>query len=141
MLPIFLHEWRRGYRLDALLLRRQRRSTARQGRVRCEHSRLTRAQRARLWSAEYSAIPWATFTEPEVARVGLNETEARARGVDYEVTTYTLDDLERAIADEHARGFVKVLTHRGKDRILGATIVGSHAADLIIGRYHAWMLA
>jgi pyruvate/2-oxoglutarate dehydrogenase complex dihydrolipoamide dehydrogenase (E3) component len=77
-------------------------------------------------------IPWATFTEPEVARVGLNETEAKEKNVAYEVTTYGLDDLDRAIADEEAHGFVKVLTVPGKDRILGATIVGDHAADLIV---------
>jgi pyruvate/2-oxoglutarate dehydrogenase complex dihydrolipoamide dehydrogenase (E3) component/uncharacterized membrane protein YdjX (TVP38/TMEM64 family) len=86
-----------------------------------------------LWKlrADYSVIPWATFTDPEVARVGLNETEARERGVRYEVSTYGLEDLDRAIADEEAHGVVKVLTVPGKDRILGATIVGVHAGDLI----------
>lgn len=88
--------------------------------------------RFRKFRADYSVIPWATFTEPEVARVGLNETEARERKLPYEVTTYGLDDLERAIADEEAHGVVKVLTVPGKDRILGATIVGDHAGDLII---------
>ena len=82
--------------------------------------------------ADYSVIPWATFTDPEVARVGLNETEANAQGVAYEVTTYGIDDLDRAIADGEARGMVKVLTVPGKDKVLGATIVGEHAADLII---------
>jgi pyruvate/2-oxoglutarate dehydrogenase complex dihydrolipoamide dehydrogenase (E3) component len=81
--------------------------------------------------ADYSVIPWATFTDPEVARVGLNETEARERNVPFEVTTYRLDELDRAIADEEAHGLVKVLTRPGKDRILGATIVGEHAGDLI----------
>lgn len=80
---------------------------------------------------DYSVIPWATFTEPEVARVGLNETDAGERGVAYEVTRYDIGDLDRAIADQEARGFVKVLTVPGKDRILGATIVGEHAGDLI----------
>ena len=88
--------------------------------------------RFRKFRADYSVIPWATFTEPEVARVGLNETEAREKNVPYEVTTYGLDDLDRAIADEEAHGFVKVLTVPGKDRILGATIAGAHAGDLII---------
>ncbi len=83
------------------------------------------------FKADYSVIPWATFTEPEVARVGLNETEAREQGVEYEVTRYGIDDLDRAIADSEAHGFVKVLTARGKDRILGVTIVGEHAGDLI----------
>lgn len=82
--------------------------------------------------ADYSVIPWATFTEPEVARVGLNETEAKERNIPYEVTTYGIDDLDRAIADEEAHGVVKVLTVPGKDRILGATIAGEHAGDLII---------
>jgi pyruvate/2-oxoglutarate dehydrogenase complex dihydrolipoamide dehydrogenase (E3) component len=82
--------------------------------------------------ADYSVIPWATFTDPEVARVGLNEIEAKEKGIAYEVTTYGIDDLDRAIADGEAHGLVKVLTVPGKDRILGATIVGEHAGDLII---------
>ncbi|MFN3937218.1 MAG: FAD-dependent oxidoreductase [Gemmobacter sp.] len=86
-----------------------------------------------LWRfrADYRVIPWATFTDPEVARVGLSEDEAKARGVAHEVTRYDLGDLDRAIADGSARGFVKVLTVPGKDRILGATIVGEHAGDLL----------
>ncbi len=82
--------------------------------------------------ADYSVIPWATFTDPEVARVGLNETEANEKGIAHEVTLYGIDDLDRAIADEEAQGMVKVLTVPGKDRILGATIVGDHAGDLIV---------
>ena len=82
--------------------------------------------------ADYSVIPWATFTDPEVARVGLNETDARARNVPYELTVYGLDDLDRAIAEEEAHGMVKVLTVPGKDRILGATIAGEHAGELIV---------
>jgi pyruvate/2-oxoglutarate dehydrogenase complex dihydrolipoamide dehydrogenase (E3) component/uncharacterized membrane protein YdjX (TVP38/TMEM64 family) len=81
--------------------------------------------------ADYSVIPWATFTDPEVARVGLSETEAKERNIPYEVSTYGIDDLDRAIADEAAQGMVKVLTVPGKDRILGAAIVGEHAGDLI----------
>ena len=80
---------------------------------------------------DYSVVPWATFTDPEVARVGLNELEAREQGVDYEVTVYGIDDLDRAITDEEAHGVVKVLTAPGKDRILGVTIVGYHAGDII----------
>jgi len=80
---------------------------------------------------DYSVVPWATFTDPEVARVGLNEQEALAQGVAFEVTCYGIDDLDRAIADSEARGFVKVLTVPGKDRILGVTIVGTHAGDLL----------
>ncbi|MBS0336588.1 MAG: FAD-dependent oxidoreductase, partial [Proteobacteria bacterium] len=85
----------------------------------------------RKFRADYSVIPWATFTDPEVARVGLNETEAKEKGVACEVSVYGLDDLDRAIADGEAHGFVKVLTVPGKDTILGATIVGEHAGDLI----------
>jgi len=85
----------------------------------------------RRYKADYSVIPWSTFTDPEVARVGLNEQEAKAKGIPYEVTTYGLDDLDRAIADGEAHGVVKILTVPGKDRILGATIAGEHAGDLI----------
>jgi len=85
----------------------------------------------RRFRADFSVIPWATFTDPEVARVGLNESEARERGIAYEVATYDLGDLDRALADGEARGLVKVLTVPGSDRILGATIVGAHAGDLI----------
>lgn len=80
---------------------------------------------------DYRVIPWATFTDPEVARVGLNETTAKAENIPYEVTRYHIDDLDRAIADSEARGFVKVLTRPGKDTILGVTIVGPQAGDLI----------
>ena len=81
--------------------------------------------------ADFSVIPWATFTDPEVARVGLNETEAKEKNIPYEVTTYGIDDLDRAIADGNAHGLVKVLTVPDKDKILGATIAGEHAGDLI----------
>jgi pyruvate/2-oxoglutarate dehydrogenase complex dihydrolipoamide dehydrogenase (E3) component len=87
--------------------------------------------RFRRFRVDYSVIPWCTFTDPEVARVGINEQEAKEKGVDFEVTRYGIDDLDRAIADEAARGFVKVITRRGSDRILGVTIVGEHAGDLI----------
>jgi len=85
----------------------------------------------RRFRADYSVIPWATFTDPEVARVGLNETEAKEKGIACEVSVYGIDELDRAIADETAHGVVKVLTVPGKDRILGVTIVGEHAGDLI----------
>ncbi len=85
----------------------------------------------RKFKADYSVIPWCTFTEPEVARVGLNETEAKEKKIPYELTVYPIDDLDRAIADEEAHGMVKVLTVPGKDKILGVTIVGEHAGDLI----------
>ncbi len=86
----------------------------------------------RKFRVDYSVIPWATFTDPEVARVGLNETEAKEQGIPHEVTVYGIDDLDRAIADEAAYGMVKVLTAPGGDRVLGATIVGEHAGDLIV---------
>lgn len=86
---------------------------------------------------DYSVIPWATFTAPEVARVGLNELEAKEKNIAYEVSRYALDDLDRAIADGETEGFVKVLTVPGKDKILGVTIVGHHAGDLIA----EWVLA
>jgi pyruvate/2-oxoglutarate dehydrogenase complex dihydrolipoamide dehydrogenase (E3) component/uncharacterized membrane protein YdjX (TVP38/TMEM64 family) len=86
-----------------------------------------------FWSfrADYSVIPWCTFTDPEVARVGLSESDAKEQGADVEVTRYGMADLDRAITDGEARGFVKVLTDRRSDRIRGATIVGSHAGELI----------
>lgn len=83
------------------------------------------------FKADYRVIPWATFTEPEVARVGLNELEAKEKDIEYEVTEYGIDDLDRAIADSEAHGVVKVLTVPGKDKILGVTIAGEHAGDLI----------
>lgn len=85
----------------------------------------------RTFKADYSVIPAVTFMDPEVARVGLNESEAREQGKEYEVTTYELDDLDRAIAESETKGFVKVLTPPGKDTILGVTIVGSHAGELL----------
>ncbi len=83
------------------------------------------------FKTDYSVIPWATFTEPEVARVGLNETEANQQGIRYEKTIFGIDDLDRAITDSEAHGFIKVLSVPGKDKILGVTIVGEHAGDLI----------
>lgn len=87
--------------------------------------------RFKKFKADYSVIPWTTFTDPEVARVGLSETEATDAGIAFEVTRYGIDDLDRAIADGTAYGFVKVLTVPGKDKILGVTIVGEHGGDLL----------
>ena len=86
---------------------------------------------ARKFKADYSVIPWSTFIDPEVARVGLNEQEAKQQGIAHEVTRYGIDDLDRAIADSADHGWVKVLTVPGKDKILGVTIVGEHAGDLL----------
>lgn len=80
---------------------------------------------------DYSVIPWCTFTEPEVAHVGLNEQQAKDKNIDYEVTRFDIGELDRAIADGEAHGVVKVLTKPGKDKILGVTIAGDHAGDLI----------
>jgi len=79
----------------------------------------------------YRVVPWATFTDPEVARVGLSEQEAEEQNIAYEVTRYEMTGLDRALADQEAHGFVKVLTVPGKDKILGVTIVGYHAGELI----------
>lgn len=83
------------------------------------------------FKVDYQVIPWCTFSDPEVARVGINELEAKEKGIDYQITKYDMDDLDRAIADSEAHGFVKVLTHPGTDKILGVTIVGHHAGDII----------
>ncbi|MBU2985040.1 FAD-dependent oxidoreductase [Saccharophagus degradans] len=83
------------------------------------------------FSVDYSALPWVTFTDPEIARVGASEMDLKKRGVHYEVTRYSLAELDRAIAEGEAHGFVKVLTEEGKDRILGAVIVGSHGGEMI----------
>ena len=84
------------------------------------------------FKVDYSVVPWCTFTDPEVARVGLNETEAREKNIPHEVTTYGIDDLDRAIADGEAHGLVKVITPPGSDKILGVTIAGEHAGDLLV---------
>jgi pyruvate/2-oxoglutarate dehydrogenase complex dihydrolipoamide dehydrogenase (E3) component len=83
------------------------------------------------YKADYRVLPRVTYTDPEVASVGLTEADAREKGIAYDITRYDLDDLDRAIADGEGHGFVKILTVPGKDRILGATIVGSHAGEII----------
>ncbi len=87
--------------------------------------------RFKKFKIDYSVIPWATFTDPEVARVGLSETEAQEQGIAFEVTRFELAELDRAITDDSTNGFIKVLTVPGKDKILGALIVGEHAGDLL----------
>ncbi|MGO2133440.1 MAG: FAD-dependent oxidoreductase [Halomonas sp.] len=81
--------------------------------------------------ASYRAMPAVTFTAPEVARVGLNEHEAKQQGIDHEITRYSLSELDRAIAEGERGGFIKVLTVPGKDRILGATLVGEGAGEML----------
>ena len=85
----------------------------------------------RTFKADYRVIPWTTFLDPEIARVGLNEQEAKEQDIAHEVTIYQMNELDRAIAESATRGFVKVLTPPGKDRILGVTIVGEHAGELL----------
>jgi pyruvate/2-oxoglutarate dehydrogenase complex dihydrolipoamide dehydrogenase (E3) component/uncharacterized membrane protein YdjX (TVP38/TMEM64 family) len=87
--------------------------------------------RIKKFKVDYRVIPWTTFIDPEVARVGLNEQEAVEKNIPFEVTRYGIDDLDRAIADSANYGFIKVLTLPGKDKILGVTIVGEHAGDLL----------
>ncbi|MGZ3809685.1 MAG: FAD-dependent oxidoreductase, partial [Bacteriovorax sp.] len=86
------------------------------------------------FKVDYRVIPWSTFTDPEVARVGLNEKEAKEKGIAYQLSTFDIEELDRAIADSEDHGLIKVLTAPGTDKILGATIVGNHAGD-IIGEY------
>lgn len=83
------------------------------------------------FKVDYSVIPWVTYTDPEVARVGLSETDAKAQNIPFEVTRYDLHDLDRAITDANTTGFVKVLTPPNKDTILGVSIVGEHAGDML----------
>jgi len=85
----------------------------------------------RSFRADYRVIPRVTFTSPEVAQVGLTETEARARHIAHEVTRFDLGELDRAITEDAARGFVKVLTPPGRDTILGVVIVGKHAGEML----------
>ena len=84
------------------------------------------------FKVDYRVIPWATFIDPEVARVGINEQEAIEQGIDYEITRFDFEELDRAITDSAANGFIKVITPKGKDKILGVTIVSEHAGDLIV---------
>lgn len=93
--------------------------------------------RLRKFKVDYRVLPWCTFTDPEVGRVGLNEQEAKEKGVAYQVTRYSLGHLDRALADGEAEGFVKVLTPPGSDRILGVTLVGPHAGEFLA----EWVLA
>ena len=85
----------------------------------------------KTFPVDYRVIPWATYTDPEVARVGLNILEAREKNIPFEVTDFGIDDLDRAIADSEDHGLVRVLTKPGTDKILGVTIAGAHAGDLI----------
>ncbi len=85
----------------------------------------------RKFAVDYRVIPRVTFTDPEVAQVGVSEKEASEQKLNFEVTSYHLDDLDRAIAEGEAHGFIKVLTKKGSDQILGVTIVGHEAGNLL----------
>jgi pyruvate/2-oxoglutarate dehydrogenase complex dihydrolipoamide dehydrogenase (E3) component len=86
---------------------------------------------------DYSVVPWCTYTDPEVAHVGLGEKEAQQKNVDYDLFVVPLEDVDRAVVESEEAGFAKVLTAKGSDKILGATIVAPHAGDLL----HEFMLA
>lgn len=88
-------------------------------------------QSLRLKKVDYKALPWATYTSPEVAQVGLNEKAAKEKGIDYDVHRVDAEHLDRFILERQTEGFIKILTEKGKDTILGATIVSEHAGDLI----------
>ncbi|WP_299269971.1 bifunctional TVP38/TMEM64 family protein/FAD-dependent oxidoreductase [uncultured Psychrosphaera sp.] len=83
------------------------------------------------FKVDYRVIPWTTFIDPEVARVGLNEQDAIDKGIDFEITRFEFEELDRAITDSATKGFIKVITPKGKDKILGVTVVSEHAGDLI----------
>ncbi|MGO2622030.1 MAG: FAD-dependent oxidoreductase [Psychrobacter sp.] len=83
------------------------------------------------FKVDYRVIPWTTFIDPEVARVGLNEQQAVEKNIDFEVTRYDFKTLDRAVTESANHGFIKVITPKGKDKILGVTIVSEHAGDLI----------
>ncbi len=83
------------------------------------------------FKVDYRVIPWTTFIDPEVARVGLSERDAAEQDIDVEVTRYEFAELDRAVAESARKGFIKVLTPPGKDKILGVTIVSEHAGDLL----------
>ena len=85
----------------------------------------------KTFSVDYKVIPQTIYVDPQLARVGLNEREAAEQGIEVEVTIYDLSDLDRAITDGNANGVVKVLTAPGTDRILGATILGPQAGELL----------
>jgi len=87
--------------------------------------------RFKKFRVDYRIMPQVVFTDPQIGRVGLNQREAEQQGIVVEITQYDLSDLDRAIADNDAQGFIQVLTVPGKDRILGATIVGPQAGELI----------
>ena len=81
------------------------------------------------FAVDYRYMPAVTYTQPEVARVGLNEKEAKAQGIAFEITHYAMSESDRAIAEGATQGFIKVLTVPGKDKILGATIVAENAGE------------
>jgi pyruvate/2-oxoglutarate dehydrogenase complex dihydrolipoamide dehydrogenase (E3) component len=86
---------------------------------------------------DWSVVPWCTYTDPEVAHVGLSEREAKQENTEYDLFVVPLEDVDRAVVESEEAGFAKILTGKGSDKILGATIVGPHAGDLL----HEFVLA
>jgi pyruvate/2-oxoglutarate dehydrogenase complex dihydrolipoamide dehydrogenase (E3) component len=86
---------------------------------------------------DYSVVPWCTYVDPEVAHVGLGEKQAKGQNIDYDLFTVPLEDLDRAVVESEEAGFAKILTGKGSDKILGATINAPHAGDLL----HEFVLA
>jgi pyruvate/2-oxoglutarate dehydrogenase complex dihydrolipoamide dehydrogenase (E3) component len=86
---------------------------------------------------DYSVVPWCTYVDPEVAHVGLGEKEAQRQNIDYDLFIVPLEDVDRAVVESEEAGFAKILTQKGGDKILGATIVAPHAGDLL----HEFVLA
>jgi pyruvate/2-oxoglutarate dehydrogenase complex dihydrolipoamide dehydrogenase (E3) component len=97
------------------------------------------------WSCDFATVPWTTFTEPEVARVGLSEADARRDGIGYDLFTASFEDNDRALCDGEPEGFVKVLARKGRGDILGAAIVHANAgellAELVLAKKHGLRLA
>jgi pyruvate/2-oxoglutarate dehydrogenase complex dihydrolipoamide dehydrogenase (E3) component len=86
---------------------------------------------------DWSVVPWCTYTDPEVAHVGLGEKEAKQKNIEYQLFVVRLEDVDRAVVESEEAGFAKILTAKGSDKILGATIVAPHAGDLL----HEFVLA
>ena len=86
---------------------------------------------------DWSVVPWCTYTDPEVAHVGLSEEEARRKNIGYDLFVVPLEDVDRAVVESEELGFAKILAAKGSDKILGGTIVATHAGDLL----HEFVLA
>lgn len=83
------------------------------------------------FKADYRVIPRTTFTDPEISSVGINEIEAKLKNIEYDLYKYEISELDRAIADGEAKGFIKVLTKKNTDEILGVNIIANHSGEMI----------